>query len=499
MHVEDLDPAQQSLADALRVSFMVLKVAMLILLVVYLFSGFFNVRSDEVAFRLRFGEIVQDESGNDKVIPAGGPHFAFPYPIEQVIRVSRKPREIRLQSEFMYENPNNLSKEQLQQQAAQQPLNPEKSGSLLTADANIIHSKFSVLFQVIPAQAGSYVKRVGNEQTADAIVRKVAEQAIVYAAAQVTTDEVVQGRFPAETARLRMNEVLSGLETGLEVVQLTFAEADVPLAVRPAYQAVITAEQERARVVEEAYQNRDRILAEAAGAGTRVLVDLINRYEVATAAQDQATVALLDERLDWIYGNLQAPLWVAAELPAGAEARAWELLRAAAATDDAVEANAAREQLAALLAEHNVPPELRLTQPITGEAALAINQAKEFRSTQRTLVEADVERFQRYYSQYQGNPELRGIIMSRLWQQAKQEILGGDVETIYLPPGQVYPVINRDPNVARERERRALQRGTDEQRRAAAGNVATPTNPAPPRPPAPPPPPAGGGGDGDGH
>ena len=53
---EQLDPAQQSLADALRVSFGFLKVAMVILVVFYLFSGFFNVPSREVSVRLRFGD-----------------------------------------------------------------------------------------------------------------------------------------------------------------------------------------------------------------------------------------------------------------------------------------------------------------------------------------------------------------------------------------------------------------------------------------------------------
>ena len=51
-----LDPAQQSLAEALRVSFGILKLAMLGLLIAYAFSGTFSVGSNEVALRLRFGE-----------------------------------------------------------------------------------------------------------------------------------------------------------------------------------------------------------------------------------------------------------------------------------------------------------------------------------------------------------------------------------------------------------------------------------------------------------
>ena len=66
-----LDAAHQSLADALRVSFWVLKLAMLLLVVVYLFSGVFNVREQEIAVCLRFGRIVG--SPGQQVLEPGGP------------------------------------------------------------------------------------------------------------------------------------------------------------------------------------------------------------------------------------------------------------------------------------------------------------------------------------------------------------------------------------------------------------------------------------------
>lgn len=69
-----LDPAQQSLAEALRVSFGILKVAMLALLVAYAFSGTFSVGSNEVALRLRFGEYVGSPgSGCSNVAPISPP------------------------------------------------------------------------------------------------------------------------------------------------------------------------------------------------------------------------------------------------------------------------------------------------------------------------------------------------------------------------------------------------------------------------------------------
>ena len=61
-HGERLDAAQQSLADALRTSFSLLKWVMLVLLVIYLFSGWFSVDAQHRAVRLRFGQIVNQDA-----------------------------------------------------------------------------------------------------------------------------------------------------------------------------------------------------------------------------------------------------------------------------------------------------------------------------------------------------------------------------------------------------------------------------------------------------
>src|SRR5436190_20274143 len=53
---EPLDPANQSLADALRASFRVLKAVMLLLIVIFLFSGMFMVDQNEVVVLSRLGK-----------------------------------------------------------------------------------------------------------------------------------------------------------------------------------------------------------------------------------------------------------------------------------------------------------------------------------------------------------------------------------------------------------------------------------------------------------
>jgi len=80
--IEQLDPAQQSLAEALRVSFGILKAALVLALVAYAFSGTFSVGSNEVALRLRFGDYV---GGPGQRVLERGTYLAAPFPLEQVV------------------------------------------------------------------------------------------------------------------------------------------------------------------------------------------------------------------------------------------------------------------------------------------------------------------------------------------------------------------------------------------------------------------------------
>ncbi|MHC4184913.1 MAG: SPFH domain-containing protein, partial [Planctomycetota bacterium] len=71
--------AGRSLSEALRVSFIILKIIMIVLVLVFLASGFRTVGSDEKALVLQFGKI-------NRVLKPG-PHWVFPYPIEEIIKI----------------------------------------------------------------------------------------------------------------------------------------------------------------------------------------------------------------------------------------------------------------------------------------------------------------------------------------------------------------------------------------------------------------------------
>ena len=75
---EPLDAANQSLADALRSSFSILKGIMILLIVLYLFSNVRRVDSHEQALMLRLGSLQPRTLGP-------GLAWGLPYPIDEII------------------------------------------------------------------------------------------------------------------------------------------------------------------------------------------------------------------------------------------------------------------------------------------------------------------------------------------------------------------------------------------------------------------------------
>jgi len=98
---------------------------------------------------------------------------------------------------------------------------------------------------------------------------------------------------------------------------------------------------------------------------------------------------------------------------------------------------------------------------IGGEAARVINAANTYRTQVVERVKSEREMFERLLPQYEQNPR---IILSRLWEDAREKILTGDVETFYTVPGQLQLQLNRDPEIQKMKQREQLKALKTEQK-----------------------------------
>ncbi len=396
------DPAQQSLADALRVSFGLLKWVMAILVVVYLFTGVFSVSPQERAVRLRFGKLVGAEG---QQVYGPGWHFGLPYPIEQYLRIPVSQRTIDLNRAFWFSPPPG-SEGQTLDQLRGGPLNPERDGSLITGDANIVHGQFRVTYHIDDPAA--FVRNVGDTAVLESIVRNVAERAILHAVAQTEADEFIRSNFNEPMVREQMRQSLETLDVGVVVDGVMLTRPTAPLPVQQAYQQVNDAESEKAQRIEEARQRATSTLNETAGEGYDELLALVGAYELARAVNNEADAERLLAQIDASLDRLE----VASE------------------TDGVAR--------------------------IGGQVATVINGAHTESTTHVQQVRGDADYFQQMLRRYREAPEL---VLSRLSQEARRSILTGDVETLYAASGEGQRLVittNRDPNLKQQRERERL-------------------------------------------
>ena len=393
-----LDPAQQSLAEALRVSFAILKLAMLGLLVAYLFSGTFSVGSNEVALRLRFGDYVGDPGNR---VLERGTYLAAPFPIEQIVKVDTRPATLVLDREFWFETTDRdsgMTRSQLQGQKAM-PLNPLRDGSLITGDSSIVHAKWTLTWRVSDPVA--FLTNVGTKQSAGDIVRLVAQQGIVHAVAQLAADDLLRGIVNRELAVGLMQDRLDGMRSGLVIDQLALDKVSAPMRVAGSFDAVTSAESDRAGRIVAAQQERARILGETAGEASSEILEAMSAYEQAVEQGDDDGARATQERIDASLADLRIG-----------------------------------------------------DTPIGGEVARIINSSKTYRTQIVERVGSEAQSFELLLPQYQQNPRL---VLAKLWEDARETILTGDVETFYTVPGQLELQLNRDPELQKERQKQQLR------------------------------------------
>ena len=409
-----VDPGQQSLADALKVSFALLKVVMVGLVILYALSGVYRVESQEQAVELFMGRIVGE--GEERVKNEGF-HLAWPFPLGAVIKVPTSTQTVNLNQAFLFEiRQQDRGRTYDELAGGRGPLNPERDGSLITADNNLVHGVFRASYAI--TDAGDYITNVGDAQDPDdrgrleALLESVLRSSIIRAVAATPSDDFIGGRANQDVARRTAQSTLDDLRTGITLNELTLERPTMPLPVRDAYNLVAQAENRRNEAVNTAETRRRELLGQAGGAaalpapggGDGPLVSLIKEYELASAAGRSEAKQELGGQLSTAFRELRID---------GGE---------------------------------------RGPLNLSGEAAGRINRAKTERTAAVQEITAEAGQFQKLLPRWRADPEL---FRQLTWARTRSEIFGNgsDIETFLAPEGQLYLELNRDPDIQRARER----------------------------------------------
>ena len=441
------DPGSKSLADALRVSFMLLAAIMVFMVAGFLLTGLQSIESNEVGIVKVFGKVVR----------TAGPGLTYnwPFPIGQIETVKTDEQHLTIRDFWMNEAPDEVAKRLSQRRSPGEGLRPGWDGALLTGDRYLIHVKIDCQYAVADAKAfrrwvrDAYTERLPYDNHTREIdpkvelMRSAVCSAAIMTAATATADGLQTGgasEFQRD-AMLRANRILLGEDpggapsprpgdsTGLRIRSLLVTQITWPLRAREDYLAVQAAAHAAGERKNRARSEAERILRAAAGTAYEKLVgrpwgtpgqdgpdgkakqpyDLIGQYTALRAearnASDQGEAARLEARAEKVLKQID---------------------------------------------------EVLLTGGIQGDASQIMEQASTYKTRIEQRVEARANEFERLLPEYEKAPE---FTVARLWAEAREEILAAAVEKYYISTAKGLTVlkINRDPAMAKSELRRKLE------------------------------------------
>ncbi len=400
------DPAQESLVGALHASFNVLRVVMVVLVVLYLFSGIFRVEPDQQGLIARLGKLrmTQGEQGETPVFGPGW-HGALPDPFDAKYTLTGKVLELKT-THFMFEHDQAASSKNLAEIVFPlADLTPGQQGAMLTGDRNLSHGRWEIQYRI--QDAAAFLTHVGEDPDSfQPLLTRLVESAVVREVAGRTVEDVTREKVDAvrEGVHRRLQAALDRLETGVRVEQVV-AYTIEPGAVRPAFLDVTRAQNEKKTLMDRAEEQATEIINAAAG-----------------SRQTHAELLTLITE----YGNAQLQ-----------------------GTDDA--------QLAAMLSEIDVQL-LAAEEQGAGQVAVTLSAARAEANDINDRVRREYEQFQRYQELRAAQPRLAVL---GLWVQMRREILSNEMNEIFFVPDadEIEILVNRDPQrQIRLEEQRALDR-----------------------------------------
>jgi membrane protease subunit HflK len=292
---EAMDPANQSLADALRLSFRVLQVVIVVLVVLFLISGFRTVKGNESGVMLRFGRIVEVDGQPD--LEPGLRRNLVPYPGGEFIIFDVENLVVDLGDTFWPTIPPNVTLDHaIERSHVRSALKPGEVGTVIAGDGDLAHLKLNAVYEI--SGAVSYVKHI-KLGDADRIVELALQRATVHAAAGLSLQELVDQPEQAEVRiKQAAQEVLDSLDCGIRLTSVHLPDTKPPFAIVKVYRELQNAREEGREVIEKARQEADEELIQMAGPGYADLSRMIESYEEAQDLNDADRVETLLARIN---------------------------------------------------------------------------------------------------------------------------------------------------------------------------------------------------------
>jgi len=221
-------------------------------IIVVLAGSIYQVRPEEIGVVLRFGKFVRTADP--------GLNFKFPLGIEKMTRVPVQ-RQLKLEFGFRTSRPGIRSEFAVTPEAT-------KESVMLTGDLNVVDVEWIVQYKI--KDAYRFLFKLRNVEgtfrsMSEAVVRKIVGDNSV--------DEVITiGRARiADEAKMELQNLCDVYEIGIDVNQLIFQDVNPPDPVKPSFNEVNEAIQEKERKINEAWAEFNQEIPKAEGEAEQMI------------------------------------------------------------------------------------------------------------------------------------------------------------------------------------------------------------------------------------
>lgn len=227
-----------------------------IIVVIILFTMFFQVQPEEDAVVQRFGKYVRTAGP--------GLHFKLPIGMEKVTKVKTR---IVLKQEFGFSTVRAGIQTEYDRSDRRQY---RDESTMLTGDLNVADVEWIVQYKISDPKAYLF-----NTRRPGRIIRDISEAVMRQIVGDKKVTEVLTyGRMSIEeAARDNLQKILDLYKTGIHIVTVKLQDVNPPEAVKPSFNEVNAAKQESDQLVNEAWKAYNKVIPEARGKAGRTIAN----------------------------------------------------------------------------------------------------------------------------------------------------------------------------------------------------------------------------------
>jgi membrane protease subunit HflK len=248
--------------------------ALVLLGLIFAISSVFTIQPEEVGIVLRFGRYTRTADP--------GLNFKLPAPMEKVLKV---PVQRQLKQEFGFQTVEAGVKTRYSDR------NFDGESLMLTGDLNVVVVEWIAQYRV--ADPYKYLFKVRNVTKTFRDMNEAVMRAVV---GDRSVDEVITvGRLEIEDqVKVDLQNLCDQYETGIQVEQIVLRSVDPPDPVKPSFNEVNQAEQERERAINEARGEYNKVIPKARGEADQ-LIEQAQGYAIDRVNRAKGDAALFDE------------------------------------------------------------------------------------------------------------------------------------------------------------------------------------------------------------